>query len=75
MLRKVGNREGTGWATSRKVAKKVFTGWCSARIRPRLDFWERGEWWLCGDGRPWQPDAVIVISDRLVFRPRLSPVA
>ena len=25
--------------------------------------------------RPWQPDAVNVLSDKLVFRPRLTPVA
>jgi hypothetical protein len=34
----------------------------------------RGEWWLAGDARPWQPDAVSVLSDKLVFRPR-TPVA
>ena len=35
----------------------------------------RGEWWLAGDARPWQPDAVSVLSDKLVFRPRVTPVA
>jgi hypothetical protein len=30
---------------------------------------------LAGDARPWQPDAVNVLSDKLVFRPRLTPVA
>ena len=40
-----------------------------------IAYWERGEWWLCGDDRPWQPDAVIVLSSRLVFRPQLAPVA
>jgi hypothetical protein len=35
----------------------------------------RGEWWLAGDARPWQPDAINVLSDKLVFRPRLTPVA
>jgi hypothetical protein len=42
---------------------------------PELAYWERGEWWLAGDARPWQPDAVNVLSDKLVFRPRLTPVA
>ena len=34
-----------------------------------------GEWWLAGDARPWQPAAVNVLSDKLVFRPRLTPAA
>ena len=42
---------------------------------PEIAYWERGEWWLCGEDRPWQPEAVTVASDRLVFKPRLSPVA
>jgi hypothetical protein len=42
---------------------------------PEIAYWERGEWWLAGDARPWQPDAVDVLSDKLVFRPRLTPVA
>ena len=42
---------------------------------PEIAYWERGEWWLAGDARPWQPDAVNVLSDKLVFRPRLTPVA
>ena len=42
---------------------------------PEIAYWERGEWWLAGDARPWQPDAVNVLSARLVFRPRLMPVA
>jgi len=29
----------------------------------------RGEWWLAGDAKPWQPEAVTVFSDRLT-RPR-----
>ena len=36
--------------------------------------YNRGEWWLAGDAKPWQPEAVVVISDRLVFTPRLRPV-
>jgi hypothetical protein len=31
----------------------------------------RGEWWLAGDA---QSEAVTVVSERLVFKPRLSPV-
>ena len=42
---------------------------------PEVAYWERGEWWLCGEDRPWQPEAVNVVSNRLVFRPRLFPVA
>ena len=42
---------------------------------PEIAYWERGEWWLAGDPKPWQPEAVTVVSDRLVFKPRLAPVA
>jgi hypothetical protein len=42
---------------------------------PEVAFWERGQWWLAGYYRSWQPDAVTVVSDRLVFKPRLMPVA
>jgi hypothetical protein len=42
---------------------------------PEIAYQERGEWWLAGDARAWQPEAVTVLSDRLVFRPRLAPVA
>ena len=41
---------------------------------PEIAYWERGEWWLAGDPKPWHPEAVTVVSDRLVFRPRLKPV-
>ena len=40
---------------------------------PEIAYWERGEWWLAGE--PVAPEAVTVVSDRLVFRPRLVPVA
>ena len=30
---------------------------------------------LAGDDRPWHPEAVTVVSDRLVFKPKLAPVA
>jgi len=42
---------------------------------PEIAYWERGEWWRAGDSRPWQAEAVAVASDRLVFKPRLVPVA
>ena len=42
---------------------------------PEIAYWERGEWWLSGDARPWQAEAVTVASDRLGFKPRLAPVA
>ena len=42
---------------------------------PEIAYWERGEWWLAGDSKPWQADAVTVASDRLMFKPRLVPVA
>jgi hypothetical protein len=41
---------------------------------PEIAYWERGQWWLAGDPHPWPVDA-IVVSERLVFRPRLAPVA
>jgi hypothetical protein len=42
---------------------------------PEIAYWERGEWWLVGNSKPWHPDAMTAISDRLVFKPRLAPVA
>jgi hypothetical protein len=42
---------------------------------PEIAYWERGEWWLAGDPRPWKPEAVTVAGDRLVFKPKLVPVA
>ena len=42
---------------------------------PVIAYWERGEWWLAGEARPWHPEAVIVASERLVFKPRLKTVA
>jgi hypothetical protein len=41
---------------------------------PEIAYWERGEWWLAGDPKPWQPEAVTVVSGWLVFKPRLAPV-
>ena len=37
--------------------------------------YNRGEWWLAGDAKPWQPGAATVASHRLLFKPRLTPVA
>jgi hypothetical protein len=38
---------------------------------PEIAYWEQ----LAGDPKPWHPEAVTVVSDRLVFKPRLAPVA
>ena len=32
---------------------------------PEIAYWERSEWWLCGEDRPWQPEAMTVASERL----------
>lgn len=45
------------------------------RNPPEIAYWERGEWWLAGDARPWHPDAVTLVSERIVFKPKLMPVA
>jgi hypothetical protein len=42
---------------------------------PEVAYWERGEWWLAGDAKPWRADAVTVVSGRLIYRPPLKPVA
>jgi hypothetical protein len=44
---------------------------------PEIAYWERGEWWLTGDAQAWPEidSAVTAVSDRLVFKPRLVPVA
>jgi hypothetical protein len=39
---------------------------------PEIANWGRGEWWLAGDAKPWQPEAVTGVSDRLIFRPRTA---
>ena len=39
---------------------------------PEIARWERGEWWLAGNAKPWQPEAVTVVNDRLIFRPRTA---
>jgi hypothetical protein len=30
---------------------------------PEIAYWERGEWWLARDPRPWQPEAVRCVHD------------
>jgi hypothetical protein len=40
---------------------------------PEIASWERGEWWLTGVAKRWQPAAMSVVSGKLVFRPRLTP--
>jgi hypothetical protein len=42
---------------------------------PEIAHREHGEWWWAGDVKPWHPDNMTVISERLVYRPRLTPVA
>jgi hypothetical protein len=42
---------------------------------PEIGFWNGEEWWFVGDLTPKRPDAVTVVSDRLVFKPRLTTVA
>lgn len=42
---------------------------------PVIAYWKRGEWWLAGDTKPWRPEVATVVSERLVFKPRLAPVA
>jgi hypothetical protein len=42
---------------------------------PEVAYWDHGAWLLVGRDDLWRPDAVTVVSDRLVFRPKLVPVA
>jgi hypothetical protein len=42
---------------------------------PEVAYWARGEWWLTGETTPKPPATVIPVSERLVFKPRLMPVA
>ena len=46
--------------------QKVSTGWCPVKIRPGRQL-GRGEWRLAGDAKPWQPEAVTGVSERLIF--------
>jgi hypothetical protein len=67
--------EGHGMSDSHDAREEGFYWVVLGQNPPEIAYWERGEWWLCGEGRPWKPDAVSVVSDRLVFKPRLMPVA
>ena len=47
--------------------------WVGARSEPaRGRLLGTGGWWLAGDAKPWQPEAVTVVSGRLIFRPRTA---
>jgi hypothetical protein len=39
------------------------------RNPPEIAYWERGEWWLAGDPKPWQPEAVSATGCRWRERP------
>ena len=41
---------------------------------PEIAYWARGEWWRAGAAKPWHAETVTVASERLVFKPRLTPV-
>ena len=47
--------------------EKVSIGWVLGQNPPEVACWERGGWWLAGDAKPWQPEAVTVVSDRLIL--------
>ena len=66
---------GTTVATDAPTLEAGFYWVVLGQNPPEIAYWERGEWWLAGDARPWQAEAVTVLSDRLVFRPRLVPIA
>ena len=36
---------------------------------PEIAYWQRGEWWLPGVTKRWQPAAASVVSGNSVFRP------
>jgi predicted acetyltransferase len=61
--------------TTTEVRQEGFYWVILGQNPPEIAYWEREEWWLAGDPKPWQPEAVTVASDRLVFKPRLAPVA
>jgi hypothetical protein len=37
-----------------------------------IAYWERGGWWLAGDDKPWQPDAVKAVGSRLTPPPQTT---
>jgi hypothetical protein len=42
---------------------------------PEVACGERGEFWIVGHAKLWQRDAVTVVGEWPMFRPRLAPVA
>ena len=58
-----------------EARKEGFCWVVLGRNPPEIASWERGEWRLAGNPKPWHPEAVTVVSDRLVFTPRLKPGA
>jgi hypothetical protein len=44
------------------------------RDAPEIAAFRNGRWWCCGLADPWPPNAVTVLSDRLVMRPDLRIV-
>ena len=75
ILRLIGERRGTIMNDAQEVREEGFYWVILGQNPPEIAYWERGEWWLAGDAKPWHADAVTVASDRLIFRPRLTPVA
>jgi hypothetical protein len=63
------------WRMNEEACEEGFYWVILGQNPPEIAHWERGEWWLAGDEWPWHPDAVTAVSDRLVFRPRLMPMA
>ena len=59
----------TGRIGTTEVREKGFYWVVLGQNPPEIAYRERGEWW------PWRQEAVTVVSDRLVFKPRLAPVA
>jgi hypothetical protein len=35
---------------------------------PEIAYWERGEWWLAGDAKPWHSDAATAVSLATAWR-------
>jgi hypothetical protein len=77
-----GHRSGRGRAggmsdqiSTTEVRQEGFYWVVLGQNPPEIAYWERGEWWLSGDLKPWQSEAARAVSERLVFRPRLAPVA
>lgn len=64
----------TDWTGTTEARGEGFYWVILGQNRPEIAYWERGEWWLSGDPHPWPADAVTVLSERLVFKPRLVPV-